>query len=170
MGSRHRQHDLARRADDERCFVDVYGPVRRFASAVGPPGVDPDDLVQEALARVLRRGPLGEVENLRAYLQTTVLNLARNHRRSWIRAVRALDRVGPNSTSTDVYPSDLTDLMRLPPETRAVLYLVEVEGRSFGEVATVLGLSPEAARARASRARHALRDAIGTEMNFALEA
>ena len=170
MGNRHRQRDQVERADEERCFAAVYPAVRRFASAVGPPGVDPDDLVQEALARVLRRNRLGDIEHLQAYLQTTVLNLARNHRRSWLRGLRALDRIGPTEDSADAYPSDLADLMRLPPETRAVLYLVEVEGRGFAEVADVLGLTAEAARARASRARHALRDAIGLELDPLLEA
>lgn len=170
MGTRQRGRNGTERAEDERRFAAVYPAVRRFASAVGPPGVDPDDLVQEALARALRRGSLADVENLVGYLQTTVLNLARNHRRSWVRAVRAVDRIGGNGHSIDVYPSDLADLMRLPPETRAVLYLVEVEGCSFAEVGSVLGLTTEAARARASRARHALRDAIGPEMNTFLEA
>lgn len=169
MGTGQRRGDATQRADDEQCFAAVYPAVRRFASAVGPPGVDPDDLVQEALARALRTSSLGEFENLTGYLRTTVLNLARNHRRSWARATRALRRVGGGDEAMDSYPSDLADLMRLPPETRGVLYLVEVEGCSFREVATVLGLTPEAARARASRGRRALRDAIGLDLDPCME-
>lgn len=171
MELRHRRQRDRRRADDERRFAEVYASVRRFAAAVGPPGVDPDDLVQEALARALRQGPLDSFDSLGGYLRTTVLNLARGHRRSWSRATRAISRgawVRPDTT--DAYPSDLADLMRLPPETRAVLYLVEVEGCTFAEVAQLLGLTAEAARARASRARRALHALIGTELDPCLEA
>ena len=41
------------------------------------------------------------------------------------RGCRSTDGSGPE------YTSDLADLLRLPPETRALLYLVEVEGRSL---------------------------------------
>lgn len=152
-------------ADDETRFAEAYPAVRRFASAVAPPGVDPDDLVQEALARTLKRGSLAEIENLAGYLRTIVLNLTRNQRRSWTRSFRAFGRIAERDQQFDSYPSDLADLMRLPPDTRAVLYLVEVEGRPFAEVAETLGLSPEAARARASRARQTLRNLLGPELS-----
>ena len=38
-----------------------------------------------------------------------------------------------------------------------MLYLVDVEGESYAEAAAELGISEEAARARASRARRQLR-------------
>ena len=47
--------------------------------------------------------------------------------------------------------------LRLPPEGRAVLYLVEVEGRPYAEAAELLGITEENARARAARARRRLR-------------
>lgn len=158
-----------RGTSEEQRFAEAYPQVRRFAAAVGPPDVEPDDLVQEALARALRRGPLDDIDDLGAYLRTIVLNLSRNHRRSWVRATRAMSAMRVRAETTDTYPSDLADLMRLNPETRAVLYLVEVEGRTFDDVARTLGLTPEAARARASRARHTLRDAIGAELAPCLE-
>lgn len=165
-----RQQRDPQRSEDERRFAEVYPAVRRFAAAVGPPGIDPDDLVQDALIRALRRGPLDDIDNLGGYLRTTVLNLSRNHRRSWSRATDALRRSWRPAETIDTYPSDLADLMRLPAETRAVLYLVEVEGCSFAEVASTLGLTPEAARARASRARRALRDLITVDLDPCLEA
>jgi DNA-directed RNA polymerase specialized sigma24 family protein len=41
---------------DARLVREIYVALRRFASVVAPPGIDPDDLVQEALARRLRIG------------------------------------------------------------------------------------------------------------------
>ena len=54
---------------DAEVFDALYPALRRFAAVVGGLEVDPDDLVQEAVARALRRGPLGELDNPGAYLR-----------------------------------------------------------------------------------------------------
>ena len=51
----------------------------------------------------------------------------------------------------------------LPPAVRAVLWLADVEGRSFDEIAQILGCSVTAARTRASRGRRELRVALAAE-------
>ena len=51
----------------------------------------------------------------------------------------------------------LTDLLRLDSTSRALLFLVEVEGHGYADAGALLGLSEEAARARAFRARRQLR-------------
>ena len=43
---------------ESRIFADLYPSLRRFAAVVGSVDIDPDDLVQDALVRALRRGPL----------------------------------------------------------------------------------------------------------------
>lgn len=48
----------------------------------GSVDVEPDDLVQEALVRTLRKGPISDLDNPLAYLRTTIANLASNQRRS----------------------------------------------------------------------------------------
>lgn len=149
---------------DEEVFAAVYADVRRFAAVVGPVEDDPDDLVQEALARTLRKVRLSELEQPERYLQTVIIRLASNRRRSlgrWRRAAARLDF--QEKPAVNEFPSDLSDLFRLPPQVRAVLYLVEVEGRTFGEAAAALGCSEEAARARASRGRRQLRADLGVE-------
>ena len=135
----------------------LYPALHRFAGAVGPLEVDPDDLVQEAFVRVLRAGRLEGVENPGAYLRRTIVHLAANHRRGLGRRRRALSRLETAPDASAVYPSDLADLLRLAPEDRAVLYLVHVEQQPYAEAAATLGCSEEAARARASRARRRLR-------------
>jgi len=78
---------------DPGIFVDLYPYLRRFAAVVGPMEVDPDDLVQDAIERTLKRQPLTTLENPRAYLSKTILNLASNHRRSMARARRSTTRL-----------------------------------------------------------------------------
>jgi RNA polymerase sigma-70 factor (ECF subfamily) len=143
--------------DDDALFETIYPALRRFAAVTGPSEVDPDDLVQEAVARTLRKHTLSELDDAGAYLRRTIVNLASNHRRGLARWRAALPRLARDDGSAPEYSSDLGDLMRLPPETRALLYLVEVDGQSYAEAGAALGLSEEAARARASRARRRLR-------------
>ncbi|MEQ8840491.1 MAG: sigma factor [Acidimicrobiales bacterium] len=145
-------------------FAALYPRLRAFAAVVGPSEDEPDDLVQEALARMLRRRSDRAVEHPEAYLRRSILNLASNRRRSLGRLRRALVRIGTaDTTSADRYPSDVSDLTRLAPEVRAVLWMVDVENATYAEVAAVLGCSEEAARARASRGRTRLRNELDME-------
>jgi RNA polymerase sigma factor (sigma-70 family) len=143
---------------------DLYGPLRRFAAVVGPREVEPDDLVQEAFFRVLRRGALSDLDSPLAYLRTTILHLASNHRRSLGRHNRALGRLASEEAASVSYPSDLDDLIGLSPEARAVLYLSDVEGYSFSEIGGIVGCTATTARKRASRARGMLREILSQEV------
>ncbi|HZN13050.1 MAG TPA: sigma-70 family RNA polymerase sigma factor [Acidimicrobiales bacterium] len=143
---------------DSELFEELYPGLRRFAAATAPREVDPDDLVQEAVARTLRQHSLTELDDAGAYLRRAIANLASNHRRGFARWRVAIGRVGRTEEGRMAeYDSDLADLLRVPPEGRAVLYLVDIEGRPYAEAATLLGISEEAARARAARARRRLR-------------
>lgn len=146
------------RLDDERSiFRELYPALRSFAAVVGPAETEPDDLVQEALARTLARGPITELDDPAKYLRRVIVNLASNQRRGFGAWRRAMAKVRPETVTEATYPSDLSDLDRLAPLDRAVLFMVEVEGRNFGEVAELTGISVNAARLRASRARRTLR-------------
>ncbi len=143
--------------EESRVFVELYDGLRRFAAVVGPREVDPDDLVQEAVAQALRRRRLTELDEPGAYLRRTILNLAANERRRLAITRGAFARL--RSEAEDVgepYPSDLSDLLRLAPHERAVLYLSEVEGYRYAEIGDMLGCSEAAARKRAMRGRRRL--------------
>ena len=143
--------------EESRLFAELYRPLRRFAAVVGPIEMDPDDLVQEAAARVLRRQRLTDLDEPGAYLRRTIVNVASNYRRSLARERRALSRLERSAEPPgDVYPSDLSELAALPPRERAVLYLSEVEGFRYAEIGALLGCSEAAARKRAMRARRHL--------------
>jgi DNA-directed RNA polymerase specialized sigma24 family protein len=145
---------------------DLYEPLRRFAAVIGRYDVDPDDLVQDALAKVLRRDP-GDIVDLGPYLRRVIANGATDERRRASRANGALLRLGngSGSGSPDHYPSDLEDLMRLQPAVRALLYLVEIEGEPVADAAALVGMSHSGARVALMRARRRLRGDLATEAN-----
>lgn len=149
---------------DDELFRELYPPLRRFAAVVAPPEVAPDDLVQEAVARALRQGPLSNLDFPQAYLRRAISNLASNRRRSWSRQLAANTRRGPvTATAVPEYPSDLADLTALSPRERGALYLHEVEGCPFDEVAQQLDCSEAAARKAASRGRKRLAQLLEEE-------
>jgi len=144
--------------DDSSLFASLYPALRQFAAVTGSVDVEPDDLVQEAVARTLRSHRLIDLDDAGAYLRRAIVNLAANRRRSMARfrgAIARLDRV--DEAQVVEYGSDLAELLRLDPQARALLFMVEVEGHSYSEAAAVLGISEQAARARAARARRRLR-------------
>lgn len=61
-------------ASDRRLFEDQYEGLRRFAAVTAPMDIEPDDLLQDALVRVLSRGPLSDRDNPVAYLRRTIVN------------------------------------------------------------------------------------------------
>lgn len=156
-------------ATDRQIFADVYPALRRFAAVVGSMDIEPDDLVQAAVVRALGGGPLSRFDSPEAYLRRTIVNLASNDRRRFGRRRRAMTRFtgGWTETDTDHYPSDLAELGQLPPSTRAVLYLREVEGYGYDDIAQMLGVTAASARMTASRALKALRSASNSALNSA---
>src|SRR3954452_3118959 len=95
-------------ADDTELVRALYAGWRRFAAVVGPLEVEPDDLVQEALARSLQRTSLIALENPDRYVRVVMLRLASNTRRHLgvQRRWRHAQRAAP--PAADTYPSDLT--------------------------------------------------------------
>lgn len=146
--------------DEDALFAALYPGLRRWAAVTGPAEVDPDDLVQEAVARTLRTHALSDLDDAGAYLRRAIVNLSANHRRGLARlrgAVTRLSRSSDDESRPPEYASDLADLMQVAPEARAVLWLVEVEDNTYAAAAAVLGITEEAARTRAARARRQLR-------------
>ena len=142
---------------DEAVFASLYPALRRFAAVVGAYNDDPDDLVQEALARVLAVGGLSVARDPGAYLRTAIVRLASNDRRRVARGQKTLGRLTGSHDETPQYPSDLADLLRLSPVDRAVVYLAVIEGMAHKDIAAQLSLSEWAVRKRASRALRRLR-------------
>jgi RNA polymerase sigma factor (sigma-70 family) len=140
-----------------------------FARHQGLQDAQASDAVQEALLRLwreLRRGTI--VDNPVAWLYRTTYRLAMEHHR-WRRALgKLLPRLAPThptyggpETSDAVAVWSVVD--RLPPRQRQVLYLHFAGDLTFEDVATVVGISPSAARTHASRALASLRVQLSRE-------
>jgi len=150
--------------DGIRQLRDLYEPLRRFAAVVGRWDVDPDDLVQGAFTKVLMCNP-GDIRELGPYLRRIIMNLATDERRRSTRSGDAQSKIDTPLTTTDSYPSDLEDLMRVQPQVRALLYLVEIEGHPVADAAEVVGMSNGSARVALMRARRKLRTEMTSEAN-----
>ena len=151
----------AERSPDTRTdaarWAEIYPKLRRFAAVAADWDIDPDDLVQEVLARALARGPLSELETPLAYLRRAILNLVANERRSASRQRHAFEQLSTEVDRPAAYPSDLAILFELSALDRTVLFMADVESAPTREIAQSVGLSELAVRHRVSRARKVLR-------------
>ena len=100
-------------AGDLEALRAQYEPLRRFAAVIGRWDVEPDDLVQEAYAKVLAKQP-SQIRDLGPYLRRMVVNLATDERRRFgPGGERRRRRSRPTARRSDSYPSDLSDLLAL---------------------------------------------------------
>ena len=174
--------------DDAEVFASVYGRLRRFASVVRSPDMDPDDLVQEALVRTLAKSRLIDLDDPVAYLRGTnglFAMVERRHRYEFGTTREQLGKLAvtqrrnaalnPNALlraplSLEEYLNarliaDVQDLRHLDGKDRAAVYLAVVEMRPHSEIAEVLGCTEQASRARLTRALAHLRVELARETN-----
>lgn len=144
----------------------LYPALRSFASVVAPAGEDPNDLVQEALLRTLRKGPLSRLEFPKAYLRTAIYHLAVSEHRHRAAKHDALSQIVVASELPED-PWQVEELLRLPSKARAVLYLHAIEGLSYEDIGDLLGCSAVSARKAASRAKRRLRRLLEEEVDDA---
>ena len=151
---------------DEQSLVDLVPLVRRVVAArVRDPQLV-DDLVQEALLRVMVARNRVEADILAPYAAVTARNLVTSHVRSDIRARRMAhlladqddgerpeDEVLRNEEKAAVQAA----LARLSPADRELLLAHEVNGEGTAVLAAGVGSTPGAVAARLSRTRAKLR-------------
>lgn len=123
----------------------LFGLARRL----GADGQTAEDLVQETYLRVLRRPervPEGKADEQR-WLVRILVNLCRDqqrHRKMVAAKAHHLEKeaAAPDPESSVVAKRTVqVALTRLPARRRAVILLVEIEGRSIEETARLLGIS-----------------------------
>lgn len=154
--------------DDIRArMVAVLPRLRRFAYALTGSTEQGDDLVQEtclrALSRVERWQPGSRLDSwMYRIAQNIWLDRMRaNKVRGEVVDVDAVEEM-PGLDGRDVTESQLTleavdaALQRLPPEQRAVIALVCIEGVSYKEAADVTGVPIGTIMSRLARARQSL--------------
>jgi RNA polymerase sigma-70 factor, ECF subfamily len=126
-----------------------------------------EEIAQEAFVRIFERWDrVRLVEDPVGYLFRTALNLARKRYRRALLAIRRATNVTPRDDFAEqVETRDLVirAVSKLPPDQRAALIVTSLLGYPSEEAARILGARPSTVRARATRARAALRDAIGED-------
>ncbi|MGE0551438.1 MAG: RNA polymerase sigma factor [Kofleriaceae bacterium] len=133
-----------------------------------------EDLMQEVFLRLAQHARRLELETrLSAWLFTVAHRVFVSWARAQaVRAQLAGDLPSADPPGTDHTPHEAlaaSEIQRalerafseLPPAYREVALLVGVEGMSPTEVATILGVKPDAIRQRLSRARAQLAEALG---------
>jgi RNA polymerase sigma-70 factor (ECF subfamily) len=142
--------------------------LRAFARLLAGPPAEADDLLQEALARML--AGLERFEpgtNLRAWayavLRNTFREQHRQRRRQVLREGQAMPEPGASGGQEE--RQELRELSgairRLPPAQREALVLVGAQGLSHEEAAAICEVPVGTMKARVSRARSALATMLG---------
>lgn len=122
---------------------------------------DADDVFQDTFLAAFRAWPPPRRGNERAWLYRIATNKAIDRRRRDARyvSVDELRLAAPERDGASL--ADLAMAVRvLPAGQRAAFVLHRVQGLPYREVATALGCSEEAARARVSEATKKLREAL----------
>ncbi|KKC24713.1 sigma-70 family RNA polymerase sigma factor [Sphingomonas sp. SRS2] len=156
---------------DRWTTVDIHEQLPRlrgYARALTRDTGAADDLVQEALLRAYERAATYRPGNsLRSWLLSIVHNLFIDHKRREAseqkRNARLIEAsegmVEHGQQEQAVYLAEIaTRFAALPEEHRAVLSLIGVQGLSYQEAATTLGVPVGTVMSRLHRARAALRE------------
>ena len=149
--------------DRQRLETFVRAEYPRVVAAVGYACGDraaAEDAVQEVLARLLQREL--EVENLRAWVAASAMNLVRSGARRRGAEGRAVERLLRRPTSAPAPPQEVGDtvlplLRSLPLRQRQITALHYLLDMSVAEVATTLEVSEGTVKTQLHRARDALR-------------
>ena len=163
------QQDRAPGADAFATAIAAEIPrLRRFARVLTRGSDAADDLVQETLLRAITaRAQFEPGTNLRAWLFTILRHAraaaARRAARSPIVDSDTLPEAAVSGGQEERQAMrDVANAFRkLGRIHREALWLVVVEGLDYAEAARILGVPPGTLRSRLSRAREALREAIG---------
>jgi RNA polymerase sigma-70 factor (ECF subfamily) len=117
-----------------------------------------EDIVQDTFTQIWNR-PTG-YDPERGALRAYVFGIARNRAAEWWRKQKPSESPieetpGPNRTVLHSIVGDA--FSRLPEDQRALLWLREVEGQSYVELAAILAIPVGTVRSRLFAAREALR-------------
>lgn len=168
----HRVGEQVTDTDLRASLAGLLPELRAFARFLSGSRTEADDLVQEALLRML--GSLDSFErgtNLRAWAFTVLRNafheFYRRRRREEAR-IRSAPREPEGREPAQEAQAGMHDLAHalaeLPPLLREALVLVGAQGLSYEDAAAVCGVPVGTMKARVSRARRQLASALDPVM------
>ncbi len=141
----------------EQIYQDNFARVRSFLRVYLNDAAVVDDVAQETFLHFWRRP--GGFDPSRSTLRTYLLGIARKRASEWWRHHRPAEAIQPDSAAAEE-PSNLLlseVLHQLDPDLRNILWLREVEGYSYDELARILGIPLGTVKSRLFAAREQLR-------------
>jgi RNA polymerase sigma-70 factor (ECF subfamily) len=150
------------RNGDARAFDDFYRDsaphLQTFLRQIVGNSQTAEDLVQEIFMQVWQRpnGFQPERGSLRAY----IYGIGRKRAADWWRKQKAKTSIEPDQITVSSWEptSMISDVLSLlPEEQRTLLWLREVEGLSYAELATIIEIPVGTVRSRLFSAREAAR-------------
>ena len=158
--------DLA--SDTSLMWEEFSGRLRAFVARRVPPGIEPDDVVQEVFLRVMRHLPsLRQPERIEAWLFQIARNTLHDAMRARQRRDGRTDTLEidvPDETHTDdvhaveaeLAPCLAPMVARLSESYRQAIELTSVHGLTQAEAAKRAGVSVSGMKSRVQRAREQL--------------
>jgi RNA polymerase sigma factor (sigma-70 family) len=161
--------DLVRAGNDrafEAIVLRYHRPLLRHCRRLLPAG-RAEDAVQQALLRALEAMRADDRElNLGPWLHriahNTAIDSLRRMDSHWEELDERMDGVEPTHAAVERrarFQSVMTNMGELPERQRRALVLRELEGRSYDEIATTLGVTGDGVRQLLNRARNSMRAA-----------
>jgi RNA polymerase sigma-70 factor, ECF subfamily len=155
--------------------LDLYGrhapALYRYALALCGNRQDAEDLVADTFVRLWTTSGVVREETVRAYLFTILRNLHRTRRRRagqeapLDQAAELTDGARPVDEQVEErrrFEQVRAELAMLADSDRRALLMRVRDGRSYEDIAALLGVSPGAARVRVHRARARLTRAVAS--------
>lgn len=153
----------------KRRFLPCHTKLYRTAYVLTGSAQDAEDMVQEAYMRLWdKRDELAHIESTEAYAVTLVKHLCldqlrRNSRQVATCAPEDVTLAAENSPGMRAEAHDEADCLRrligrLPANQRQVMWLRDIDGCSYDEIAKATGLSDVNIRVLLSRARKMIRE------------
>ena len=158
--------------DTPLMWAEFAGRLRAFVARRVPPGIEPDDVVQEVFVRVVRHLPsLRDAERIEAWLFQIARNTLRDamrvrHRRdSRTDAIETDIPIPPDGEDERVAEAELAPCLtpmvaRLAEPYRSAIEMTSVHGLTQIEAAKRAGVSVSGMKSRVQRARDQLREML----------
>lgn len=141
----------------------------RLALRITLDSAEAEDVVQETMIRVWeRQQELLQVESIEAYCTTICRNLALDKQSQKVSQAVELDEMlhdqaGTSSPHEELVVNEKLAIVKqlfdkLPVNQREVIHLRDIEGKSYKEIASVLGQTEEQVKVNLFRARQKIRE------------
>lgn len=149
------QDSLSDPAIFDRLYQEQGPPVRKFLRVSTGNSSVADDLTQETFLHLWRRS--ASFDPARGSIKAYLLGIARKKAADWWRRNKA----DPVVAAAAPHPAESLAIKnafdQLPPDLRTVLWLREVEGYSYEELAQIIDIRVGTVRSRLHSARQQLR-------------